>query len=105
MPASSDDPEFWDRVEHEFKVKKSGTWLITIWLLRLGIVSVLFSAFYMLMDYILTPAQGYFFSRLENAVHPVFWGLVGTIFIICGAIVRFRAMDPIIAKFKAHGYE
>lgn len=104
MPASSDDSDFWDRVEHEFKVSNAGTWLMTIWLLRLGIATVMFSALYMLMQYLLTPATGYFFSRLENAVHPVFWGLVGTIFIICGAFLRFRAIGPIVDKFKAHGY-
>jgi hypothetical protein len=103
MALSSNDHEFWDRVEHEMKVKQPSTWRISMLLLRLGIAGVLFSSAYVLFFYILRPAKGYFFTVLESSVSPIFWVLICTIFIICGAFLRFRAMGPIVDKFKAHG--
>lgn len=105
MAVTTNDRKFWDRVEHEFKVKRHGMWLLSAWLLRLGILVVLLSAAYVLFYYILSPPSGYFISRREMAVHPMFWVLVGTIFIIVGSFLRFRAIGPIVDKFKQHGME
>lgn len=105
MSVSSDQNEFWDRVEHKLKVSQPGTWRATTWMLRLGMVLVLLPCAYFLFFSILTPAKGYFISSVEMAVHPVFWLLVGTIFIIAGAYLRFRAMGPIVEKLKTHGLD
>lgn len=105
MANGSDESEFWNRVEHELKVTQAGTWRMTTWMLRFGMTMVLFSGAYVLFFYILSPAKGYFVSKLEMSVHPVFWVLVGTAFIIGGAYLRFRAMGPIVDKFKAHGFD
>lgn len=105
MAVSSDDHEFWDRVEHEMKVKEPATWRLTMLLLRFGMATVLFSSAYVLFFFILRPAKGYFLSALETSVPPMIWVLIGTMCIICGAYLRFRAMGPIVDKFKAHGFD
>ena len=105
MPVTTDDKKFWDRVEHEFKVKHAVMWHLSAWLLRLGLALVLLTAVYVLFYYILTPAQGYFFSRAERAAHPMFWVLVGTICIIIASLLRFRAIGPIVDQLKLHGLE
>ena len=103
MAVSPKDDEFWDLVEHEMKVKQGSSWRMTMFLLRAGMAIVLFAAFYMLMAYLLEPPKGYFFSSIEIALHPIFWMLAGVIFIISGAYLRFRAMEPIIDNLKMHG--
>lgn len=105
MPVSSDDHEFWDRVEHEMKVKQPGTWRRTTWMLRFGMAVVILATVYVIFYYLLNPANGYFFSRYEMLVHPVFWLLMGILFIIGGAYLRFRAMGPIVDKLKTRGYD
>lgn len=105
MARSPDDRAFWDRVEHELKVKRPGRWRLALLLLRLGITTVLFSAAYILFFNILNPANGYFIFAAEMAIPPMFWVLIGTIFIICGAYIRFHAMGPIVDKFKAQGLD
>lgn len=105
MPITSDHDGFWDRVEHEFKVKQAGTWRLTMLFLRLGMAVVLITAAYTVVFYLTPPARGYFFSRYEMTFSPMFWALVGTALIICGAYLRFRAMGPIIDHLKKHGLE
>ena len=105
MSIPSDDREFWDRVEHELQVNQPGVWRLTLLLLRLGMATVLFSSAYVLFFYILSPAKGYFITAIEMAIPPMFWVLVGAIMIICGAYLRFRAMGPIVDKFKIHGLD
>ena len=103
MAVSPKDNEFWDLVEHEMKVKQGSTWRMTMFLLRAGMAIVLFTAFYMLMAYLLEPPKGYFISSFEAALHPIFWMITGLICIIAGAYLRFRAMGPIVDHIKLHG--
>ena len=90
MPITSDHDGFWDRVEHEFKVKQAARWRLTMLFLRAGTAVVLIAAAYSVFFYLTPPARGYFFSRYEMALSPMFWALVGTGLIICGAYLRFR---------------
>jgi hypothetical protein len=101
----SDDRDFWNRVEHELQVKQPGSWRLTLILLRAGMATVLFSSIYVLFFYILRPAKGYFFSAIEMTLPPVFWVMAGTLMIICGAYLRFRAMGPIVDKLKVQGLD
>lgn len=105
MPLTPDSQEFWDRVDHEMKVKDAMFYSLTGLLLRVGILAVLFTATYLLFAYLLEPSQGYFFTRAEMFVHPIFWALSGVLFIIGGALLRFRAMGPIVENLKKHGYD
>jgi hypothetical protein len=87
------------------KIKNSSTWFLTTWLLRFGMMVVLFAASYVIFFSILKPADGYFVSRVEMTLNPFFWVLMGVAFIILGAYLRFRAMGPIVDKFKAQGLD
>lgn len=100
MKKTRDESEFWDRVEHQMKMQQPGTWRVTLWLLRLGMSVVLFSVTYVVFFYFLKPANGFFVSRLEMAVHPIVWVVVGVSFIIGGAYLRFRAIGPIADTLK-----
>lgn len=100
MGRTVDDGAFWERVDHRMKVKQPFVYLSTQLMLRLGILIILFTATYLVLGMILSPAQGYFLSNIELAVHPIFWALCGIGFIIGGAIVRFRAMGPIMEEIK-----
>lgn len=103
MPVTPDQNEFWDMVERELKMKQGGTWRSTMLLIRIGMSLVLFAAAYMLFYHLLEPPKGYFITVYERALHPVFWMIAGTLFIICGAYLRFRAMGPIVDKLKLRG--
>mgnify|MGYP000731026290 CR=1 FL=1 len=105
MAVTTSDKKFWDHVEHQFKVQRPTTWYLSAFLMRLGLITVWFSAAYVLFFYILAPAPGYFISRIEMAVHPMFWVLVGTGLIIIATLLRFRAIGPIVDKLKLHGVE
>lgn len=105
MSAPSEDRKFWDRVEHELRVSRPGMWRLTLLLLRLGMAMVVLSTAYLLFFYILGPAKGYFFSSIEMAVSPIYWMLAGTVMIICGAYLRFRAMGPIVDNLKVKGLD
>ena len=103
MAITPEQDEFWDLVEHELKVRQPGTWRSTMLMLRSGMIIVLLTATYMLLFYILVPANGYFVTPLERALPPLFWFISGTLFIIGGAYLRFRAMGPIVERLKAQG--
>ncbi|MFC1674081.1 hypothetical protein ACFL12_08115 [Pseudomonadota bacterium] len=105
MPLTSDKDEFWDRVEHELKVKEAMTYNLTALMLRAGMMLVLFTATYLLFAHLLEPSKGYFVSKAEMAIHPIFWALFGVLFIIGGALLRFRAMGPIVEHLKKHGWD
>lgn len=105
MRKSRDESEFWDRVEHDMKMQQPGLWRTTLLMLRMGMVVVLFAATYVGLFTILKPPSGFFVSRHEMAVSPVFWMLAGTGLIIGGAYLRFRAIGPIADKLKAHGLD
>ncbi|MCW8915416.1 MAG: hypothetical protein OQK24_06120 [Magnetovibrio sp.] len=100
MKLSSDTKEYWQRVEHDMKIASPNLCLLFSALLKGGILLTLLGAAHILLSTILTPAKGYFFSRLETVVHPFFWALIGVIMIIIGAILRYRAMGPIIQKIE-----
>lgn len=80
-------------------------WSLTKWFLRLGIFSVLFSGAYWLFFALVPPTRGYYVTQYELAVHPIVWALIGTIFIILGAYLRFRAMGPIVDHLKRYGFD
>ena len=105
LAVTSDSQEFWDRVDREMRLKQPTMWKLTKWLLRVGIVTVLFSAAYWLFATLVPATRGYYVTPLELAVHPIIWALIGTIFIILGAYLRFRAMGPIVEHLKRHGIE
>lgn len=96
MQLTTDDDAFWRRVEHRMKVTDPTTYAMTTFLLRVGILIVLFTAMYLVLGNILSPAKGYFISSLEMLVHPIMWAVFGVLFIIVGAFLRFRAMGPAI---------
>lgn len=98
LDPQSDD--FWERAEHEMRVRQHSTWLSTMLLLRSGMTIILFSASYMFFATLMEPARGYFFSSVERTVHPIFWCLVGLGFIIVGAYLRFQALGPIVERLK-----
>ncbi|MBL4614868.1 MAG: hypothetical protein JKY27_08350 [Magnetovibrio sp.] len=100
MTMSVEDDDFWDKVEHRMKVTQPMSYRMTMLLLRIGILIILFTAVYLVLGIILEPARGYFLSSLEIIVHPIMWALTGVLFIIGGAILRFRAMGPIVDKLK-----
>lgn len=102
MGLSIDSDDFWDRVEHRMKVTQPMSYRLTMLLLRVGILIVLFTAVYLVFGTILEPARGYFVHNIEMAIHPIFWALTGVLFIITGAILRFRAMGPIVEELKGH---
>lgn len=103
MGLSIDSDDFWDRVEHRMKVTQPMSYQLTMLLLRIGIVIVLFTAVYLVLGTLLEPARGYFLSSVEIIVHPIMWALCGVLFIITGAILRFRAMGPIVEELKDKG--
>lgn len=98
LDPNSDD--FWERAEHEMRVRQQSTWWTTMLLLRAGMIIILFSAAYMFFATLMEPARGYFFSSAERAVHPIFWCLVGLGCIIVGAYLRFQALGPIVDRLK-----
>lgn len=100
MAKSQNESEFWDRVEHDMKMQQPGMWRTTLWMLRLGMVVVLLAVTYFGMFIILKPPGGFFISRYEMAVSPVFWMLAGIALIIGGAYLRFRAIGPIADTLK-----
>lgn len=101
MSADPTSDEFWSRAEHELRVRKSTTWWITMFLLRFGILAILYAAFYMLFSILLEPARGYFFTSSERTLPPILWFLIGTGMIISGAYIRFQALGSIIERIKS----
>lgn len=105
MVITPDSNEFWDCVDREMRLKNPTTWSLTKWMLRLGIGLVLLAASYWMFLSLLPPTRGFYVTQYELTVHPIIWALVGTIFIIGGAYLRFRAMGPIVEYFKRHGFD
>jgi len=105
MAVTSDSNEFWDRVDREMRMKNPRTWKITKWMLRLGVGTILFAGAYMVFMALVPPTRGFYVTQYELSVHPIIWALMGTISIICGAYLRFRAMGPIVEYFKKHGFD
>lgn len=100
LPGNSD--VFWERVERDMQKHHPISYFFHAQLLRGGILVILFTAVYLVLGTILEPARGYFLSHMEVYIHPVYWTLGGIVLIICGAILRFRAMGPVIEKMKMH---
>ncbi len=100
MGLTIDSDDFWDRVEHRMKVTQPMSYRMTLMLLRIGILIVLFTATYLVLGIMLEPARGYFLHSWEVIVHPIMWALCGVMFILTGAILRFRAMGPIVEELK-----
>lgn len=100
MGLSIDSDDFWDRVEHRMKMTQPTSYRLTMLMLRFGILIVLFTAVYLVLGTIFEPARGYFITHIEIAVHPILWALTGVLFILGGAILRFRAMSPIVEELK-----
>jgi len=105
MAITPDQDAFWDRVDRDMKNKQPGIWRATTWLLRGGMAMVLYGVSYMLFFHILSPPKGYFVFSAEMMIHPLFWVLAGVIFILGGAYLRFRAMEPIVERFKKRGLD
>lgn len=100
MALSTGSDDFWERVEHDMRVKQPTSYYLHALMMRVGIVAVLFTAVYLVLGTILEPARGYFLSHIELKIPPIYWALAGVLFILGGAFLRFRAMGPIIEKLK-----
>ena len=100
MGADATSQEFWTRAEHELRTRKPSTWWITMLLLRLGILIILFAAFYISFSLLLEPASGYFYSSVERKLHPILLCLLGVGMIIAGAYIRFQALGSIVERIK-----
>lgn len=100
LPGSSD--VFWERVERDMQKHHPISYFVHAQMLRGGILVILFTAVYLVLGTILEPAKGYFLTHIELYIHPVYWTMGGIVLIICGAILRFRAMGPVIEKMKMH---
>ena len=100
MSADATSDEFWSKAEHQLRVRKPSTWWITMFLLRFGIVAILYAAVYMSFSILLEPARGYFFTSAERTFSPILWFLIGTGMIVSGAYIRFQALGSIVEHLK-----
>ena len=102
MVRAKTEQDFWSRVERRMRLKNPYYYGFMSWLLRVGMIVVLLAAAYVVMGWALSPPQGYFLTSLELSLHPIIWVLAGVFLIIAGAILRFRAMGPIIEEMNAN---
>ncbi len=100
MALTSTSDVFWERVERTMRKQQPISYFVHAQMLRGGILVILFTAVYLVLGTLLEPANGYFLSHIELYIHPVYWSMGGIVLIICGAILRFRAMGPIIESLK-----
>lgn len=100
MGTDATSQEFWERAEHDLRTRKPSTWWLTMFLLRFGILVILFATFYISFSLLLEPASGYFYSSIERKLSPILWCLLGIGMIIAGAYIRFQALGSIVERLK-----
>lgn len=101
MAWTPEEDDFWERVEHDMRVRTPWTWGISMLMLRLGMLLVLLSVGYLVFFFVLKPPSGYFLWSGEMSLHPMIWALLGVLLIISGAYLRFRVMGGIIDRLKS----
>ncbi|MDH3335683.1 MAG: hypothetical protein OEL50_03470 [Rhodospirillaceae bacterium] len=100
MAQDATTQEFWSKAEHQLRTRKPSTWWITMFLLRFGILFILFATVYIFFSVVAEPSKGYFFSSMERKLPPILWFLVGIGMIITGAYIRFQALGSIVDRLK-----
>ncbi|MDH5489176.1 MAG: hypothetical protein OEX17_04530 [Rhodospirillaceae bacterium] len=101
MAQDATSQEFWTRAEQQLRTRKPTTWWITMFLLRFGILFILFATVYIFFSVLAEPAKGYFFFSAERKLPPILWFLAGTGMIIVGAYIRFQALGSIVERLKS----
>ncbi|MBF0246563.1 MAG: hypothetical protein HQL36_00600 [Alphaproteobacteria bacterium] len=100
MALKPDSDAYWQRVEHDLRVREPKKYMWSILSMRLGTVLILFTALYMVSLYVIEPPSGFFLTRMELSVHPIAWALLGVVMIVIGALIRYHAMGPLIERIN-----
>jgi len=100
MAQDATSQEFWSKAELQLRNRKPTVWWITMFLLRFGILLILFATVYIFFSVLAEPSKGYFFYSAERKLPPILWFLIGTGMIITGAYIRFQALGSIVERLK-----